>query len=127
MGTWVNGRQVNIGGDVVNSVIQTNGDIVINGVSVGQGLQGIVEIRIESEQPIGSIKASGNVSCSDVNGNITCDNNVKCAAVIGNVTAGNNITAHNIQGDVEAGNNLSCENIGGSVKAGNKVSYTGKH
>ena len=89
------------------SNITINGSqIIIDGVVQGEGLSGIVELKVKGDVNI--VKSSASVS---VKGD-----------VLGDVDAGGSVNCGKVSGDVDAGGSVNCGSVGGSVDAGGSVS-----
>lgn len=111
---WFSQTNSNVGKITINGVTYealkgetitvANGAVIINGVTITDGLKGIVKIVWEG--PLAYLNAGCSVECGAVAGNVDAGNSVKCGDVQGSVKAGNSVTANKITGSVKAGNSV---------------------
>lgn len=100
----VNGTRIEVEGGGPMSII--GGKVIVGGVTVAEGLSGIVEVKWEG--PAANVRADCSLT---VNGDVA-----------GDAEAGNSMTVSgSVKGNVRAGNSVNCGDVGGSVKAGNSV------
>lgn len=99
----INGKRIEVQG---NNISINNGVVTVDGVTVEEGLQGVVKVVWEG--PLASLEADTSVECGDVHGD---------------VRGGNSVTCKNVQGNVRAGNSVNCGKVGGNCRAGNSVNH----
>lgn len=117
----INGKSITIDGDV-SGVVISNGRITVGGVTVGENLTGIVEVKWEG--PLASLQCDSSVTCGDVSGFVTADGSVKCQNVEGDVRAGGSVSCGNVTGSARAGGSLNAGDVGGDAKAGGSLNCT---
>jgi hypothetical protein len=103
--------------------ITGSGNVVIDGVTQEDTLQGRVEIHVV-EGVIDNLEVDGDVHCGAVSGYVDAGGNVTCGNVGGYVDAGGNVVCGAVGGYVDAGGNVASGDVQGDIDAGGKVSIT---
>ncbi len=93
-----------------NNLSISGGRITIDGKTVKEAAQGVIEVQITEGSPV----------------SVTSDAAVRCGDVSGNVRAGMEVNCGNVGGDVRAGMGVNCQDVSGDVEAGMGVSMRGR-
>jgi cytoskeletal protein CcmA (bactofilin family) len=73
----------------------------------------------------GDVKAGGDVNCENIEGDARAGGDIRCEDIDGNVRAGADIHCNDISGNAGAGADIECNYIAGSVKAGGEIASMG--
>jgi hypothetical protein len=90
-----------------NSVSIINDRMIIDGVEVTKGLQGVTLLKIE-----GTVDRLDSSASIEMHGSIG-----------GNVTAGGSIHCDDVGGSVSAGGSVHCGDVSGNISAGGSVRH----
>lgn len=85
-----------------NNLSISGGRVTIDGRTVDEAAQGVVEVQITEGSPV-SVTSDAVVRCGDVSGNVRAGMDVNCGDVRGDVRAGMSVNCQDVSGDVEAG------------------------
>ena len=118
MNIVIDGNSISVGGDCSNIQIR-NGEVIVDGESVGNAGKGKVEIYGN----VGNIQCdkSVNVNNGEVKGNVDAKGSVNCDDVNGFVNAGGSVNCDRVGQDVTAGGSVRCDEVGGDINAGGSV------
>jgi hypothetical protein len=100
----INGRCIEASGSGSISII--NGVVKVDGVTIENGLHGVVEVKWEG--PLANLQTDASVTCGDVRGNVGAGGSVHSADIQGSVNAGGSINCHDIAGSANAGGSIHC-------------------
>lgn len=103
--TIVNGVEINVPDGANVSII--NGEVFINGQPYnGKELNNKKVVNIIINGDVGNIKCSGSVTAHNVKGNVDCGGSCKCWNVDGSVDAGGSVNCGEVMGSVDAGGSI---------------------
>lgn len=100
----INGRSFSVKG---NNISVINNKVIVDGVTLEDGLSGIIEVKFE-----GGLASLNTDSSATIHGNVH-----------GNVYAGGSVECEDVGKNVNAGGSVNCGNVIGDVNAGGSVRY----
>ena len=101
----INGRTITCSG---SNITVSNGKVIIDGNVVESGLYGDINIIVNGD--VNKIDCAGSVEVRGNSGSIDCGGSCNVGGnVNGDIDAGGSITCGNVSGDIDAGGSVRCK------------------